>query len=62
MLRQAREEFRAGLLAGVGLEHGRGVAGDDDGALAVAADLAGGVDERLGEEDGGTGGSDGPDG
>ena len=58
MLGQAREEFLAGLLAGVGLEHRRGVAGDYDGALAVAADLAGGVDERLGEEDGRTGGCD----
>ena len=52
MFGEVGEELGAGFLVSVGLEHWWGVAGDYDGALAVASELAGGVDERLGEEDG----------
>lgn len=58
MLRLCGEELCAGFLAGVRLEHWGSVAGDDDCAFAVAANLSCGVDERLGEEYGGTCGGD----
>ena len=40
----------AGLLAVPRLKHGRRVAANHDAALAIGADLAGGVDQRLAKE------------